>query len=598
MSADPGARATTISTGGGGVVLELQYGAMLIAALLTGDQLPELGDRATPLSVRFQALEYRPVDDFLVVGRTPDGAERRVSIGVRRAPKFAGRDRKTARLLAGYVRVVGRHWDEVREGRWRLALVTASRSTATTEVSDLTQAARAAGSEQKFRHDVAQPHGKRKELRGRLRHVDELVRVAAAEAGTEPAAVEVEELTWRLLSSLFVREVRLAPEGDTTDRTATVNRLRGATRDRTPEAADALFARLYELSGRYGPAGALVTRESLSRDLSGVPLAGSPAPLVASVLVAGSRAVPQGEAPLTVRWRAGEEGRLGDRRYLLLQDRAGLLREGRDPSGQHMRRQALARQTDPAPAAGRTYAWLRQGGNDLTRERDLLMRALSPPDATRTRGRQARLLRDGRPAAGLPEVTYFDTEADTITLAISWPADKDGLPCHTVRERFAPGALDPWRLSLLLAGLHSLTFPLQQLHCLGVSHRNLEPEAIIVGSRDFILRDLGLASAEYRAGEGPASYQAPEQTFGARMPRPGPPTDVYQLAAIAYHLITGRVPGPGAPPARHPALPAGATGIISAALAARPADRPGWREFRAALQQTPRPRPEGKPPAV
>jgi serine/threonine protein kinase len=121
----------------------------------------------------------------------------------------------------------------------------------------------------------------------------------------------------------------------------------------------------------------------------------------------------------------------------------------------------------------------------------------------------------------------------------------------------------------------------------------LTPETIIVaGKGEFVLRDLGLAAIGYWPGEGPASYQAPEQAFGARMPRPGRATDVYQLAAIAYHLITGRLAGRGTPaaPARHPALPDSVTGIIGAALATSPADRPGVREFRAALGQAPKSR--------
>ena len=70
MGADGHARerATRYSTGGGGVVLEHRYGATLIAALLTGAQLPELGDNATAKEVRFQASAYSPVDDLMVIG--------------------------------------------------------------------------------------------------------------------------------------------------------------------------------------------------------------------------------------------------------------------------------------------------------------------------------------------------------------------------------------------------------------------------------------------------------------------------------------------------------------------------------------------------
>jgi hypothetical protein len=49
-----GSAAASYSTGGG-VVLEHQYGATLLASLLTGDPVPELGDDVTPMAVRFQA---------------------------------------------------------------------------------------------------------------------------------------------------------------------------------------------------------------------------------------------------------------------------------------------------------------------------------------------------------------------------------------------------------------------------------------------------------------------------------------------------------------------------------------------------------------
>lgn len=43
--------------------------------------------------------------------------ERRVSIGVRRAPAVTTSDRKTARLLAAYVQMVAEHWGDITAGR-------------------------------------------------------------------------------------------------------------------------------------------------------------------------------------------------------------------------------------------------------------------------------------------------------------------------------------------------------------------------------------------------------------------------------------------------------------------------------------------------
>jgi hypothetical protein len=587
MSAEAKARAAPYSTGGGGVVLEHRYGATLITALLTGDPLTELGDDAIPLEVRFQASAESPVDDLLVIGRSRDGQERRVSIGVRRAPHLVASDQASASLLAGYVRVVVDHWDEVRAGRWRLALVTASRDNPDpTQLGDLALIARRQGSGPAFRAEIARDGRVGAPVRRRLIHIDNLVRAAAAEAGADAARIEAQELTWRLLSSLTVRESRL--EGaDRSDRTHAVSRLRNFADE---GAADDLFNRLAELARDYAPAGAIVTKEMLRRDLSGVPLAGTRRePRVAPVFVTSTAARPSAEPRLEARWRAGEEGWLGDRRYLLLSEKAGLLQEERDPGGEHVRRRALARQTDPVPAAGHAFVWLRLAGHDLTRERDLLARVLAASGANGARGRQ-----DGRLAADLPAIAHYDAAAGVVTLALSWPAEKDGLPCETLPVRFPPGSLD-WQVPLVLAGLRGIVISLQRLHRLGASHRNLTPESIIVaGSGQFALRDLGLAAVSFRPGEGPASYQAPEQAFGTRMPPPGPATDVYQLGAIAYQLITGRVPGRGAPPARHPRVPDSVTDVISAALATRPADRPSPHDLRTALL-APKPRPRATP---
>jgi hypothetical protein len=323
-----------------------------------------------------------------------------------------------------------------------------------------------------------------------------------------------------------------------------------------------------------------------------------PPQLVPVFLAAGGAAIPgatlQDEVPLARRWRAGEEGWAGDRRYLLLDDGDDLLRDGRDASGERIQRQALARQTIPAPRAGEGYAWLRQAGQDLTRERELLARVRDAAGNATSPGNAGGTGKPGVPGgrtdpglAGLPKVRHYEAAGGVATLAVSWPAEKDGLPCRTARARFTPGRLDPWRVSLLLAGLRSLTFPLDRLHRLGLSHRVLTPDATVVTANgQFVLRDLGLAATGFRPGEGPAGYQAPEQAFGARGGRPGPAIDVYQLAAMAYHLITGRVPAGTTtlPPPLHPALPETTSDMIAAALAASPASRPRLHELRASLQ--------------
>jgi hypothetical protein len=147
------AGAAPYASGGGGTVLEHCYGAILLASLLTRAPVPELGDDVTPVSVRFQGRAVSPVDDLIVRGLARDG-ERRVSIGVRRAPAFARSDTKTADLLASYVRTVADRWEEIRAGRWRLGLAVASPNNAVQQVRELTRIARAMPDVSEFRAEA------------------------------------------------------------------------------------------------------------------------------------------------------------------------------------------------------------------------------------------------------------------------------------------------------------------------------------------------------------------------------------------------------------------------------------------------------------
>jgi hypothetical protein len=274
----PGAAASSYASGGGGVVLEHQYGAVLLASLLTGDPLPELGDDATPTAIRFQASAVSAVDDLLISGRSPDGGMRQASVGVRRAPKLIKSEAKsrpgegegkTVRLVATYLKVVNGAWEEITAGRWRLSLAAVSWSNAARQAGDLAEIARAAGSEAAFREELARGEHEQ-ELRDRLDHLDALV-TAALQGGDHDDVLTAGELTWRWLFSLRVRQLRL--EGaDTTDRTFAVARLRAVTADGTAMAADALFSKLEGLSARYAPAGAIVDEATLRRDLSGTAL--------------------------------------------------------------------------------------------------------------------------------------------------------------------------------------------------------------------------------------------------------------------------------------------------------------------------------------
>jgi hypothetical protein len=63
------AGAAPYASGGGATVLEHTYGAVLLASLLTGAAIPELGDDATPDYLRFQARPASAVDDLLVPGK-------------------------------------------------------------------------------------------------------------------------------------------------------------------------------------------------------------------------------------------------------------------------------------------------------------------------------------------------------------------------------------------------------------------------------------------------------------------------------------------------------------------------------------------------
>ena len=253
------------STGGGGTVLEHRYGALLLSHLLAGDPVPELGDDATVVTVAFQAGATSTVDDLLVVGRGGDGTTRRASIAVRRAPKLVRSDQRSVDLLGSYFPILTDHWADVQSGHWRLGLASTP-GNPVRQLGVLAGIARREPDGSAFREAVARQGGTTGEVRARLASLDEVIEAAAQ--GAEVGGVASSELTWRFLSSLTVRELRLEPP-DESDRTAVTARLRPATMNGTAAEADRLLVAIMELAGGYAPAAAEVTEAMLRRDLVG-----------------------------------------------------------------------------------------------------------------------------------------------------------------------------------------------------------------------------------------------------------------------------------------------------------------------------------------
>ncbi|MFH9672387.1 hypothetical protein ACH4L5_08900 [Streptomyces sp. NPDC017405] len=349
--------ASPYATGGGGVRLEHRYAATLVAALLTEDPVGELGDGVVPLGVRLQASDISPVDDVVVEGRSADGRMRRVSIGVRRDPELTAGDEKSVPLVRSFLRVVTGHWDEVAAGRWRVALAVGVSGTAVRQTDALARIAQSVSSAARFREAVARPGAANAAVRRRLTHLDALVGAAAA-GDPVLSGADALELTWRWLSALRVRQLRL--EGvDETDRTTAVSALRRMVADGSVETADAVFGALAERAGAWASSAAHLDMPLVRRALSGFPLGRTASCHQAwSVLDAMARRLREGTRPDLrageVRLeldRAGERACLADAMVRTGRTGAGLVVTGEPDVGKSALTVRTARQLTEDGAA-------------------------------------------------------------------------------------------------------------------------------------------------------------------------------------------------------------------------------------------------------
>lgn len=178
---------------------------------------------------------------------------------------------------------------------------------------------------------------------------------------------------------------------------------------------------------------------------------------------------------------------------------------------------------------------------------------------------------------------------NTRTLVLTWPRrDVPPVDFDTLVDYIPyPAELDSIAVRRTLWALAGLRAPLAALHRHDRSHRELAPRTIVrIDDEHLALRDLGAAGRQAHPGEGGPDYQAPEQTR-RRSGRLGPWTDVYRLAAVAYHLISGRMPEDAAPlPARVvcPVVGDQAATAIDSALLPDPARRPALATLATAFR--------------
>ncbi|WP_143229783.1 helix-turn-helix domain-containing protein [Actinophytocola xanthii] len=273
ISSDNGglvAGSSPYSTGGGGVRLEHSYAACLIAAFLAGEALQELGQAVSVDTIRLQASDVSTVDDIVLEGRDSQGTPCRSSIAVRRNPALTSSDSTSVPLIRDFLVIVTEHWSEVMAGRWRIVLAVSTNANAITQLAELAELASGLLGAQALASRVSEPGRTNAGLRSRLDHLTALVGQAAVKLDSA-SGLSAQELTWRLLSGLSTRSLRLE-RTDRADRAAAVTALQRMLRDGTPATADALFSRLEDLVGVWAPQAAVLTQSVIRRAVADFPL--------------------------------------------------------------------------------------------------------------------------------------------------------------------------------------------------------------------------------------------------------------------------------------------------------------------------------------
>ncbi len=150
----------------------------------------------------------------------------------------------------------------------------------------------------------------------------------------------------------------------------------------------------------------------------------------------------------------------------------------------------------------------------------------------------------------------------------------------TLRSRMHPG--EPWPIREAAPVLDAIAQALSYIHEQGILHLDLKPENVLCTKNGTIkITDFGLAAphvdvrtlSELGLAQGTVDYCPPEQQHGLPMDQR---SDVFSLAAVAYELLTGHLPGRVYYPASryNRALPRRVDDVLRRGLARRAQDRP------------------------
>jgi len=188
-------------------------------------------------------------------------------------------------------------------------------------------------------------------------------------------------------------------------------------------------------------------------------------------------------------------------------------------------------------------------GRDNVLERDIAIKSLDPLATQFSGAEQERFRREARILARLshPNIpAIYDVELGSGKFSIIFQFI-DGTNLRQLVDSEGPCQLSETRL-----WFHQIASALEHAHSLGIIHRDIKPDNIII-TRDresAYLVDFGIALSEDEAKKltksgfviGTPGYMSPEQQAGDSIDSR---TDIYSIAVTLYEALAGKAIGLG-----------------------------------------------------